>query len=231
MKLLKEEWKDQIKAYGQMETNARMRQMAGLVFESMGQLQLQKEVALCLVPMTRQLGRGNPKWTMTQLNDNDRAGSSSTALNVGNTSTVTSINLKFTPDRMSVYKGAMPSNISPNILYVPKAWNQVAIDSFILTNGVLCMFQFTIASSHPIKPGIMKLLSDETLKKAQWRLIFVVPPDRTLEFPDGTFEFSESPGSSKMKEFWRKVTLFTAEFDPDKHTSPAVETAPTQPSA
>jgi hypothetical protein len=212
MKLLKEEWKDQIIAYGQMETNARMRQMAGLVFESMGQLQLQKEVALCLVPMTRQLGRGNPKWTMTQLNDNDRAGSSSTALNVGNTSTVTSINLKFTPDRMSVYKGAMPSNISPNILYVPKAWNQVAIDSFILTNGVLCMFQFTIASSHPIKPGIMKLLSDETLKKAQWRLIFVVPPD-------GTLEFSENP-RSELKEFWKKVTLFTAEFDPGKHTTP-----------
>jgi hypothetical protein len=92
MKLLKEEWKDQIIAYGQMEMNARMRQMAGLVFESMGQLQLQKEIALRLAPVTRQLGTGNPKWTMTQLNDNDRAGSSSTALNVENTSTVTSIN-------------------------------------------------------------------------------------------------------------------------------------------
>jgi hypothetical protein len=213
MKLLEEEWKDQILAYAHLETNPHTRQLAGCVFEAMGQLQLKKEVAFRLVPMTRQLGRGNAKWTMTQPNDNDRAGSSSTALNVGDAvNTSTSINLKFTPDRMSVYKGAMPSNISPNILYVPKAWKQVAIDSFILTNGVLCMFQFTIASSHPIKPGIMKLLSDETLKKAQWRLIFVVPPD-------GTLEFSENP-RSELKEFWKKVTLFTAEFDPGKHTTP-----------
>jgi len=50
-----------------------------------------------------------------------------------------------------VFKGDGPSSIESNIIYVPEKDNQVAFDSFILMNGFLYLFQFSISKCHSIK--------------------------------------------------------------------------------
>jgi hypothetical protein len=182
----------------------------------MAQLQLQKEVALDLVPMTRQpaSGRNKAKWIIAP-KVTATAASSSIASNVRDAAN-TPILIKFTPEGTEVYTGSRPANILPNIFYLPKSVNQPAFDSFILADEVLYIFQFSVASKHDINPSVMDFSSHATLKEALWRFIFVVPPDGTLEYPEPSGVAGE-----KLKEFWKRVTLFTAEFDPSKHTGSA----------
>jgi hypothetical protein len=212
---MKEDWKDQFIAYGHLATHPRLKQLAGHVFESMAQLQLQKEVALDLVPMTRQpaLGRNKAKWIIAP-KVTATAASSSIASNVRD-AVNTPILIKFTPEGTEVYTGPTPTNILPNIFYLPKSLNQPAFNFFILADEVLYIFQFSIASEHEINPSIMDFFPHATLKEALWRFIFVVPPDETLELPEPSRDAGE-----KLKEFWNRATLFTAEFDPSKHTRP-----------
>jgi len=199
LKLMEAEWREQIQAYRKLAKAPGDRAWAGPVFESMAQLQLQKEVALDLVPMTRQQGSGNrlPKWI-----------SSSRAPNAGDAAN-TPTPIKFKPKDIVRYDTL--EAIHPDVLYVPNAPNQVGFDSFILHDAILFMFQMTTSPEHPIKLGIMDFLSHETLKKAQGHFIFVVPPGGTTECRESTDE--------RFKEFWEKagvVPLFTAEFDPEK---------------
>jgi hypothetical protein len=212
-KLMKEDWKDQSVAYGHLATHPQMRQLAGQVFESMAQLRLQKQVVLDLVPMTRQpaSGRSKAKWIMTP---RATAASSLTAPNVHDAAN-TPISIKFTPEGVEVYTGPTPANILPNIFYLPKSLNQPAFDSFILADEVLYIFQFSIASEHEINPSMMDFFPHAMLREAPWCFIFVVPPDKTLEFPEPSGDDGE-----KLKEFWKRTIPFTTEFDPSKHTRP-----------
>jgi uncharacterized membrane protein len=50
------------------------------------------------------------------------------------------------------------SPITPNVIYVPELTNQVALDSFIVMNDLLYIFQFTISKEHGIKLGLIDLL-------------------------------------------------------------------------
>jgi hypothetical protein len=69
-----------------------------------------------------------------------------------------------------------------------------------------------IAASHPIKEGIAEFLSQSTLEKAKWYLVFIIP--------QGSSIFCSEANVAKMKEFWDKATLFTAEIDIDKLAQP-----------
>jgi hypothetical protein len=40
------------------------------------------------------------------------------------------------------------------------------------------------------------------------RFVFIIPPGETI--------VCSASGSTKLKEFWDKVTVFSAEFDPKK---------------
>ena len=52
-RLMKEEWRRQLEAFQDLATVPENRLLAGRVFESMAQLQLQRDIALHLVPMER----------------------------------------------------------------------------------------------------------------------------------------------------------------------------------
>lgn len=49
--------------------------------------------------------------------------------------------------------------VEANRLHVPKARNQVALDSFFVLGQFLYLFQFTVANNHDIKQGIEESLS------------------------------------------------------------------------
>ncbi|KAF8803644.1 hypothetical protein BYT27DRAFT_7214616 [Phlegmacium glaucopus] len=67
--------------------------------------------------------------------------------------------------------------IEPSVLYVPDLMNQVAIDSFILLDNILYLFQITIALTHDIKHGLINLAKDLDFPPLnKWCFVFIIPP-------------------------------------------------------
>jgi hypothetical protein len=71
------------------------------------------------------------------------------------------------------------------VFYLPEMTNQVAFHAFILLNGILYLFQFTIGNHHDFKPAVKKFFATCTgippLEK--WQVVFVIPPNHTLIVP------------------------------------------------
>jgi hypothetical protein len=61
----------------------------------------------------------------------------------------------------------------------------VALDSFIIIDGLLYIFQFTIASVHYIKPGLANIVKifQGLPTMDNWRFIFIIPPGSLLIVP------------------------------------------------
>ena len=113
---------------------------------------------------------------------------------------------------MSNYQWPGPNVVGPSIYYVPESSNQVALDSFIVVDRVLYIFQFTITTSHPIKAGIMDFFSQQslqaTLQGKEWYFIFIIPPGNMVKCP--------AASDDRIEEFWKKVKLYSAVVDPKK---------------
>jgi hypothetical protein len=117
--------------------------------------------------------------------------------------------IKFSSTKTVEYQASELKVIQSDIFYVPNPTNQVAIDSFIVSNGCLYMFQFTIASTHSINAGIVPFFSRFSLPpKTMWRFVFVVPPGSKLSCPQ--------PRDLELKELLTEMKLFSAELDPSK---------------
>jgi len=78
-----------------------------------------------------------------------------------------------------------PSPVLPDVFYVPAATNHEALDSFILLNGHLYIFQFTVGMKHDIKPGLIHFLTPRqgVPSIGNWRFVFVIPPNLILKCP------------------------------------------------
>ena len=126
------------------------------------QLRFRKEVALTLVPMVwEQPGprKKNACWK-SQLVDNSVATSTEES-GSGDSGSVHAIAaneellpISFKPCGAIQYQNPKLSSVRSDILYVSRASNQGAFDSFIVYNEVLYIFQITIANSLPIKGGL-----------------------------------------------------------------------------
>ena len=95
---------------------------------------------------------------------------------------------------------------------MPESPNQAAFDSFILEDGVLHIFQFTIAASHTISAGLMDFFSHKSSKAMvqgkEWYFIFVI-------YRRGNVRFSES-SDENMERFWKNAKFFTGGVDSKK---------------
>ena len=71
--------------------------------------------------------------------------------------------------------------IEENIYYVPLSENEVAIDSFIVHDGHLYLFQFASGEQHNVNPGLSNTLTrfSGLPPVENWYFIFVIPRDRT----------------------------------------------------
>jgi hypothetical protein len=201
-RLMQLERMSQLLAYIHLERVPESRPMAGFVFESMAQLQFQKEINLDLIPMVELLPddrRTNALWTSVP---------SSIAPNLAAISTIF---IQYSPERTVQYQGSVLNESQPDVYYLPRSSNQVGLDSFILINQILYIFQFSIAGSHPIKAGIMDFFSQPSLNAMlqgmEWRFVFIIPPGETILCP-------RSRGD-KIDEFWERVSMFSAVFDPE----------------
>lgn len=82
------------------------------------------------------------------------------------------------PDDPSV----QPHEVEEDILYVPSATNQVAIDAFFVHGGIAYLLQCTISSAHEIKPGLLSLREVFQLPPSlgDWRIVMVQPGPKLL---------------------------------------------------
>ena len=147
------EEKERLQTYLRLASVHDLRIIAGIVFESLAQLQLQEEVALNLVPMVKvsdPRSRGNAKWQTQSSSPADAANPP--------------FWIQFKPTDTVEYDESTLSGLQAGVLYVPTSSNELAFDSFILIDQVLYIFQFSITALHETNEGITKLLSRPTLE-------------------------------------------------------------------
>jgi hypothetical protein len=161
--------------------------LAGMVYESVGHLRLQEGITLSLKPTRKKKERTYFHWK------SQREGPAS--MDVDGPEPV-----YFPPNIGIVYEEL--TSIESNRLYVPKARNQAALDSFFQLGQFLYLFQFTVANNHDIK-DIEKSLSplvDILPPKRNWRFVFVTPPGCEVDIK----------ATPEVENFLQGVTLYLA---------------------
>lgn len=105
-----------------------------------------------------------------------------------------------------------PLEVPLDTLFIPKASNQVAIGSFIVHDGHLYMFQFTVGKTHGIKGGLPSFL-------AKWKYL---PEEKNRSFifviPDDNEGFKSSYSSTGIKPF---TTTLSTKLDASTISAPS----------
>ena len=184
------ERQEQVRMYKIFANNRDSRAVAGIAFEAAGQVRLQDGMDLELLPMVHlpQSREGTlPQWYSSHLllRNAELEPHRQNALRCAFT-------IQVLPSRIIEYGDDVALSIESDVFYLPKITNQVAFDAFILLNGILYLFQFTIAESlHDIKPGLKDFKFLTTCLNIpnieNWQFIFVIPPNQTLICPQPRF--------------------------------------------
>lgn len=177
------ERREQIRLFKKFAKVPSSRGVAGVLFEAAAQLKLQDGMKLELIPMVRLSPTKKipqPQWYSSHIHlhnklleaSRQRALQQKIVIHVNPSQT-----LEYTDDGLS--------SIEPDIFYVPELTNQVALDLFILLNGLLFLFQFTIAGTHDIKPGLVDFLAtcQDIPPMDKWRFVFILSPNSTVICP------------------------------------------------
>lgn len=94
-------------------------------------------------------------------------------------------------ENVTVFEGrSLPQDLKHWLYYRPAVMNFPGINSFALEKTetglvkAIVLFQFTISSRHPINPTALNALwnHDETARKWQWKLVFVIPQEAAVQF-------------------------------------------------
>ena len=174
---------EQVRLYKRFAKTCDSRAVAGIAFEAAGQAMLQDGVDLELILMVHYPPSQTtplPPWHSSHLHQQDKKLEQLRQVALGK-----SLSLPVRPSGIFEYRDDGPLSIKPNVFYLPKMTNQVAFDAFVLLNGILYLFQFTIGDRHDFKPGLKEFfvtcLGIPPMKN--WRVVFVIPPNRTLIVP------------------------------------------------
>jgi len=182
---------EQIRLYKLFAKVPGSRAVAGIFFEALAQRYLQEGTVLELIPMVR-LKPGQKKKS-DSADDEKKPQWYSSHLFLDNVSLEASrqealeqvLTINIYPSETLEFTEDGPSHIIPDVFYVPEVTNHEALDSFLLLDGCLYIFQFTIGKNHGIKPGLIRFLEKcpgVPLMK-DWRFLFVIEPILTLVCP------------------------------------------------
>ena len=178
------ERQDQICLYKRFAKVPDLRGLAGILFEAAAQRSLADGMRLELIPMVRlPQSQTNPQpgWYLSHsLLRND-------TLEVSRQKAFKEpVPIHVMPSQVLEYMDDGPKSIESGVFYVPELTNQVALDSFILLNGDLHVFQFTVGKTHDIKPGLVDFTKKTHLNLPsmdRWRFVFIIPHNLTLICP------------------------------------------------
>ncbi|KAF9518025.1 hypothetical protein BS47DRAFT_426904 [Hydnum rufescens UP504] len=155
------------------------RPLAGVLFEAMAQSELLDGITLNLMRMVKKPGSSpqrQPQWHSSH--------------NLVRNATLDTLReeepkipLTIHPNNWKEYSDNGPSSVEPNVMYIPQLSNQKVFDSFILVDGILHLFQFTIGSEHAINHGLVGVGEKYGYPQdmAKWHFTFVIPPNRVLK--------------------------------------------------
>ena len=185
---------EQINLYRNFVSVPPTRAVAGLLYESLGHRQLQEGIELKLKPMKNEgKQRTYFHWETEGVEQ------------TGNPVTF--------PVNNPVIYGGTPESIEHNRLYVPRARNQVAFDSFFVLDQTLYIFQLTVANEHDIKEGIKDYLFGLLRMlppKTSWRFVFITPGGDLKVKAKDTLRAEDT-----LETFLSKLELYTADLEPE----------------
>jgi hypothetical protein len=172
------EHQEQIRLYKRFSEVPALRATTGIFFEAAARRLLEGGVTLTIVPMVR-LPYGNLWYTSHVPLSN---------------ATLEASRQEARQQRLWViiprcwpieYSDGGPPFITSDVLYVPEMTNQVALDSFIIINGLLYILQFTVARDQGMNPGLIDFVGKCSGLPSvdDWRFIFIHPPNHTLVCP------------------------------------------------
>jgi len=186
MKLRGLQQDEMIRLYQQFASVPDSRRVAGVLFEAFAQRKLQKGLVISLLPMVKLENARDgalPQYYSSHiaLDNRDLEKLRREALKK-----VYKVEIK--PEAVEVFQEGGPSSIQEGIFYIPDASNHEALDSFILLDDVLHIFQFTVGSIHGIKFRLVTFFEKyEELKHippiSSWTFIFIVDSNQTRICP------------------------------------------------
>ena len=150
--------------------------MAGVFFEALAQTALQEGITLELVPMVNldEARKGAPRWRSSHefLTNSELEEQRQQAL-------TRRLNIDIRPIRTEDFPDNKHLSLAHNVMYVPKADNKVALDSFWLDEE-LFIFQFTSAETH----GQLDFFKEYVVPSlSSWKVLIIIEPKQKLIFP------------------------------------------------
>jgi hypothetical protein len=190
----------QIQLYSHFNHLPSTRGMTGSVFEAYCQLCFQKGISLEIIPMVRLpdrqpkltqkarstkkrkmvddvaeegCGTRRPQWHSSHVKLPDELETLRMA------ALSQQVHLGVVPSYTCEYDTCKPLCVKSDVYYLPKQNNQVALDSFILHDNFLYIFQFTGGKQHGINEGLLSFFErcQRVPAHAYWHFIFVIPHD------------------------------------------------------
>jgi hypothetical protein len=168
--------------------------MAGLAFESLCHSILQEGYELTLRPMQKTFAPTLFHW--------NAQGEEQTSNSMDLDSSQITVDI---PSNTAIVYTGMQTQVQPNRLYVPRARNQRALDSFFLLDENLYIFQMTISNTHDIKRQIETFFTGQPNipPKTSWRFVFITPPGSDVDVK----------GTPGVEHFLEGVTLYSAHIE------------------
>ena len=150
------------------------RGMTGSIFEAFVHWHFRKRIYLEATPMV-QLNHANSRWHALF---GTKQPQSATVHGVAQRV----FSLQVDVGSTFIYDTTTQLSIQPDIYYVPQSGQQVALDSFILQEEYLYIFQCTGRHDHDIKSGINDFLASCSglPPHTNWHFVFVIPDDLVL---------------------------------------------------
>ncbi|CAG8639975.1 12296_t:CDS:2, partial [Acaulospora colombiana] len=145
----------------------------GLLFEAHFQRVFSRNIQLEAMPMIRTADKRS-RW---HARFSDYSGHPELQKALKSAPDTQKLSLTIKPSRLIEYDSTGPLEHRELVYYVPWSNNQVAIDSFIVHDGDLYLFQFAGGSSHDINQGLEKFLLrlSPPISPLKQHFIFVVP--------------------------------------------------------
>jgi hypothetical protein len=177
---------EQIRLYKYFQRVPELRKVAGIFYEAIVQSYLQDGRILELVPMVtleeskRKRSKDGPQrqWHSSHILIHNPA----LELRRQQVSNIFEVDIR--PNCIHEYTDDGLHSIEPNTFYVPEMTNQKFLDSFILLDGILYIFQITIGMQHDINPGLIDVTDNFSFPpRDQWHFVFIIRPNMTLTVP------------------------------------------------
>ena len=155
------------------------RKMAGIFFEALAQKALQEGITLELIPMVKldEARNGGPRWYSSHvfLTNSKLEKQRKVALS-------RQLKIDIDPIRTEEFADTKRLSLARNVIYVPKADNKVALNSFIWLNEEL--FIFITMAENDIKRGLLDFFNEYVVPfPSSWNFLFIIEPKQQLVCP------------------------------------------------